>query len=464
MMVCMPVLGFSQSATQPINYEGATDKEGRPDGYGTMHFDAVYNGIAYTERLEGTWKKGVPVEGKCFRYYKDSGKIRMRFEGKFKMKEKGVLRNLWDLKWIGNIVFYYYEDNKYYDERGYFVRYGEYDYEKDHIKKGYCVSSKKKAMTPLTNGIIGDWSTNLSPEARKYLDELFPSVGSAWIFDREPEFQRRNVAGKKDSFVKLNNISWSASLTNGFLDGKGCGSFTKKLANNKTLEYTFEGEFRNGVPVNVRINRTLLIKGFYWTSDKADESIIQVTTGELRNNLRPFKVDNIKGRSFWHEDYSYEGYVDENFKFKSDYSEQADKEWIAKTNKAWEGLYKTTAAAIGTVAAVANKLAPNTPSKTYDTGSVEIDWGECKEPSGDLVQEFNIFGAIFGTNEWESENPGVIVIKNIPDKYVYRIIYYPDKTFRCYYLKGPYARGTFKTKEDMIKAIVEGEKQYRKKY
>lgn len=67
MMVCMPVLGFSQSATQPINYEGATDKEGRPDGYGTMHFDAVYNGIAYTERLEGTWKKGVPVEGKCFR-------------------------------------------------------------------------------------------------------------------------------------------------------------------------------------------------------------------------------------------------------------------------------------------------------------------------------------------------------------------------------------------------------------
>lgn len=311
----MPVAEPQQtSAPKPKNYEGDTDKEGRPDGYGTMYFESVYDGEAFTEKLEGTWKKGVPVKGKSFRYYKDNGKLRMKFEGEFKMKEKGVLRNLMDLKAVGDIAFYYYENNKYFDDRGYYVRYGSYDGKQ--ITKGYCVSSKKKAMTPIKNGEIGYWSTNLNPDARKYLDELFPSVGSAWILDRKPSFSGRNVSNKEDRFIKVNDISWTGSLNNGLLDGQGEGFFTLR-SDIETVNYNVKGEFKNGVPVKVTIRRDLHSNdGNAYTRAKDQTSLI-LTMGELQNNQRSVTVESLTHQNDRY-DVSYSRFVDADFKFKED--------------------------------------------------------------------------------------------------------------------------------------------------
>ena len=444
------------------NYEGDTDKEGRPDGYGTMYFEPKYGNIAYTEKLEGLWKKGVPVSGKAYRHFKENGKPRMKFEGEFKLKKKGVLNYLEDLKLKGNMVFYSYNEDSEYQTRGNQVFWGYYD---GKIKNGYYLATKTKQMGTIRNGEYGRLGKNgaLTAEAQKYYNEISP-LGSAWIFDRKPEFERIHVVRKKDSFIKLNNIYWSGSIKNGLLDGKGSGSVSTTLDKNNTVQYSIEGEFREGAPLNVRIYRILLHKALVnnmwthnkWVTEKVDESTVEVTTGELRNNLRPFRVDRIRGSSYWREDTSYEGYVDENFKFKSDYAEEAKKEQIEKENQAWGALFNAVGAAVGGTINVLNKLAPDTPSKSYDTGSIEIDWDNCKEPSVEL----EIIPCFFDC-EWESEEPGVIAFKNSSNKYKYKIRCHPDKTFRFYEVKGPYAQGFYKTKEEMMKAIVEAEQRYR---
>lgn len=444
-------------APKPKNYEGDTDKEGRPDGYGTMYFESVYDGEAFTEKLEGTWKKGAPVKGKSFRYYKDSGKLRMKFEGEFKMKEKGVLRNLMDLKAVGEIAFYYYENNMYFDDRGYYVKYGSYDGKQ--ITKGYCVSSKKKAMTPLKNGDIGYWSTNLNPDARKYLDELLPSVGSAWILDRKPSFNSGYVSNKEDRFIKVNDVSWSGSLNNGLLDGQGEGFFTLR-SDRETVNYNVKGEFKNGVPVKVTIRRELHANdGNAYTRAKDQTSLI-LTMGELQNNQRSVTVESLTHQNDKY-DVSYSGYVDSNFKLLENYAAAEKQKVLDKENQAWGALFGAIGAAVGGTINVLNKLAPDTPSKSYNTGSVEIDWDRCKEPSSDLEGDGNIFRALFDSNEWESAEPGVIAFKNSYNKYKYIIIYNPDKSFKCYEVKGPYAKGFYDTKEQMMKAIIEAEQRYK---
>lgn len=448
-------------------YEGDTDGAGRPYGYGTMYFEPRYGNTAYTEKLEGTWKKGVPVSGRAYRYFKENGKPRMKFEGEFKLKKKGVLNNLEDLKLKGDMVFYSYNEDNNYPTRGNQVFWGYYD---GKIKNGYYLATKTKQMATIHNGVYGNLGKNgdLTEEAQKYYNEISP-LGTAWVFDRKPEFERIHVVRKKDSFIKLNNIYWSGSIKNGFLDGKGSGSLSTTPGKNLTVNYSFEGEFREGVPVNVRIYRILLQTSLVnnlwtqnkWVTNKVDESTVEVTTGELRNNLRPFRVDRIRGSSYWREDTSYEGYVDENFKFKSDYAEEAKKEQIEKENQAWGALFNAVGAAVGGTINVLNKLAPDTPSKSYNTGSVEIDWDRCKEPSSDLESDGNIFRALFDSNYWESAEPGVIAFKNSYNEYKYKITYNSDKSFEHYEVKGPYAQGFYKTKEQMIKAIVEAEQRYK---
>ena len=75
-----------------------------------MYFEPKYGNIAYTERLEGTWKKGVPVSGKAYRNFKSNGMPRLKFEGEFKQKKKGILNYLEDLYLKGDVVFYSYNE------------------------------------------------------------------------------------------------------------------------------------------------------------------------------------------------------------------------------------------------------------------------------------------------------------------------------------------------------------------
>lgn len=93
-------------AGQSYYYEGKKDKKGLPHGNGTMYFEPTYYNVVYVEALEGEFKNGSPVKGKSIRYFKNNGKLEMKFEGKFFPKWEGVPRNLGDLNVEGNLLFY----------------------------------------------------------------------------------------------------------------------------------------------------------------------------------------------------------------------------------------------------------------------------------------------------------------------------------------------------------------------
>lgn len=439
LLAVLPLTTFAQQ------YEGERNKDGQPDGQGVMCFKSVTNGVIFDERIEGTFKKGVPQKGKAYRTYRKDGRPKYIFEGKFKLKKEGVLRNLADLLKTGNIIFYYYEDGDNYKKYGYEITWGPY--KNNDMKNYYGLSCKDKTMYYITNDRVERTTTQLTAEAKRLYDELYSHVGSAWIFDRNPEFDGFRVKRKQDSFVKLDNIHWAGSVKNGFIDGKANGFLSMRTSEDGTLNYTFEGEFREGVPVNVTIERKYYWDKNGWYNSRKDNSTVQVSTGNLRNNLRPFLVKSISGSSHYSSDTSYEGYVDENFKFKSDYCDQARKEQIEKENQAWGALFGAVAKAVGTTAKIANEIAPQ------GSGSVEIDWSNSKEPSGDLTT------TVIGGGHYTHLNKGIIKIKN-GNRYSYNKVYGDSggKNFWYYEVSGPKVLNKrCKTKEEMIDAIIKGE-------
>lgn len=436
-------------------YEGDTDREGRPDGYGTMYFEPKYGNIAYTEKLEGIWKKGEPVSGKAYRNFKENDKPRMKFEGEFKLKKKGVLNYLEDLKLKGDMVFYSYNEDSQYQTRGNQVVWGYYD---GKIKNGNYLFTKTKQMGSIRNGEYGKLGKNgaLTAEAQKYYNEVSP-LGSAWILDRKPVFRNNHMVNIEDRFIKLKDIYWSGSVINGLVDGKGEGFYTWKEGQ-QSVGYTIEGEFKNGVPIKATIRRNFLYDGGSVFSQVSVYSSLILTMGELQNNARPILVESLTHKNDKY-DVSYSGYVDSNFKLLENYAAAEKQKELDKENAAWGALFGAVGAAVGGTLALADKLAPSDSNKSNNTNLKEIDWDKCKEPSIDMVEIVNPFS--FGDNEWESAEPGVVVFKN-GHSYKYIKKYHSDKTFRWYEVKLNYSTAICKSREEMMERIVDDEQKYGK--
>jgi len=299
-----------KEATQ--HYEGETNAKGEPNGYGTLYFYEVDG--TYNEKLEGTFQDGVPVRGRSFRYFKSDGRPKMRFSGTFQLKKKGVLNKLSDLLATGNIVFFYYEDSKSYNDNGIQVAWGEN--EGNDLSNGFWLSCKKKQVGRITNGKWGklDSSGFLTAEAQKYYNEIVPPAGSAWLLFRKPVYG--DLSDTVDEFFKCDEVHWKGAINNGLIDGKGEGTATVKLGK-ATVDYKIAGTFRDGVPVSVTIDRTYSDNSHF--DKRYNESSILLTMGNLRNNLREFNIESLSSK-YLRFDFSYSGYVDENFQFKEDYT------------------------------------------------------------------------------------------------------------------------------------------------
>lgn len=350
-------------------YEGDTDKDGRPDGYGTMFFEPKYGNIAYTEKIEGTWKKGVPVSGKAYRDFKENGKPRMKFEGEFKLKKKGVLNYLEDLKLKGDMVFYFYNEDSNFPTRGNQVVWGYCD---GSIKNGYYLYAKTKQMGSIHNGEYGKLGKNgvLTAEGQKYYNEVRSPLGSAWILDRMPTYDRKLVntrIGKKDQFIKLDNIEWSGKIIDGFIDGTGEGSTTVKVQKGDVV-YTVKGEFKKGIAVNATIQRNYEFHRNF--DNRSDYCSLILSMGDLQDNVRPFKIESLTHKDQFF-DKSYSGFVDADFKFKEDYFANEKKEYEAAERRGTTFGLLAVAAVAGAVAASSGSSSGLSSGSSYSSSSRE---------------------------------------------------------------------------------------------
>lgn len=83
-----------------------------------------------------------------------------------------------------------------------------------------------------------------------------------------------------------------------------------------------------------------------------------------------------------------------------------------------------------------------------------IDWDRCEEPSGDLCRD-NLFNAILDVGNYTHKNNGIIRFKN-GHRYKYNIIYDSNKRFSYYSVE--HVSGEFKSKKEMIDAILKQER------
>lgn len=168
------LLAFLSITLFAQRYEGEKDKKGKPDGFGKMYFDVSYLGKDCQEIIEGTFEKGIPIRGKSFRYNKEDGRIRMKFEGDFTVRYKRKkIESLDDLIAVGNVVFYNYDENsERYGLYGYIVEWGHLT--EKGINDGYWLSAKKKKMGKIIDGKWGKAGSTgeFTPEGQKYYNEL----------------------------------------------------------------------------------------------------------------------------------------------------------------------------------------------------------------------------------------------------------------------------------------------------
>lgn len=351
-------------AGQSYYYEGEKDKNGLPNGKGTMYFEATYYNVAYLEVLDGEFKKGSPVKGKSFRYYKNNGKLIMKFEGIFFPKWKGIPRNLSDLKVKGNILFYKYEEREKLRDWDYSIEWGLM--EGNTIKKGYYIDLKKRKMGEIVYG-RKQWANSdaFTPEGQKLFDEFYCAKGSAWIFDRKPIIKYGKVYNREDNFIKLNDIRWTGTENNGLIDGKGEG-FATIIDGKESVNYRFNGTFENGAPKNVVIIREYFYNAERWIDQIEETSTIQVTTGESNNDRREFSVKPLmlnRGRNL-----SYSGYVDKDFKFLDDYAALEIERLKEQEGNFLLGLGQAVSAGMK-VAAVVGALTSDSGSSSSSTSS-----------------------------------------------------------------------------------------------
>ena len=168
------LLAFLSITLFAQRYEGEKDKKGKPNGFGKMYFDVSYLGKDCQEIIEGTFEKGIPIRGKSFRYNKEDGRIRMKFEGDFTVRYKRKkIESLDDLIAVGNVVFYNYDENsERYGLYGYIVEWGHLT--EKGINDGYWLSAKKKKMGKIIDGKWGKAGSTgeFTPEGQKYYNEL----------------------------------------------------------------------------------------------------------------------------------------------------------------------------------------------------------------------------------------------------------------------------------------------------
>ena len=151
LLICMVFSAISNAQ----QYEGEKNKKGQPEGQGVI----IFNNGDYVERFEGTFAKGMPVQGKSTRIDK-YGRLQMEFEGTVHPQKKGVFTKLADLLCYGNIAYYCYENAEYYKMFGYYVNKGYF--EGDRLKNG------------LKYGVKNMPKMKMTPEIKKYYDYLLP--------------------------------------------------------------------------------------------------------------------------------------------------------------------------------------------------------------------------------------------------------------------------------------------------
>ena len=151
LLICMVFSAISNAQ----QYEGEKNKKGQPDGQGVI----IFNNGDCIEKFEGTFAKGMPVQGKSTRIDK-YGRLQMEFEGTVHPRKKGVFTELADLLCYGNIAYYNYENAEYYKMFGYYVNKGYF--EGDRLKNG------------LKYGVKNIPKMEMTPEIKKYYDYLLP--------------------------------------------------------------------------------------------------------------------------------------------------------------------------------------------------------------------------------------------------------------------------------------------------
>ena len=239
-MVLFPAMMNAQQ------YEGEKNKKGLPDGQGVITFNHA-DGV---EKLEGIFKKGMPIQGKSMRFDQE-GRLTMEFEGTFQPKKKGVFTKLADLLAYGKITFFHYEGGEKYNDLGYNYKSGPYN---GNVLKNYFI-----------NGVKNYTPKGTSSEDSKYLDYLYPMYAYDLMKDKgdicysrliknQGVFDVASAVDQKMEHYTMIDICGAASngLPNGIVYGLAC-----KDNNIQQLCY-FKGEFVNG-----QLNKINTLKQYF---------------------------------------------------------------------------------------------------------------------------------------------------------------------------------------------------------
>ena len=227
-------------------YEGEKNKKGQPDGQGVITFNHT-DGV---EKLEGIFKKGMPIQGKSMRFDQE-GRLTMEFEGTFQPIKKGVFTKLADLSAYGNVTFLYYEGGKNYNDLGYYFKSGSYN--------------GKALDNSVINGVKNYTPKGSSPENSKYFDYLYPmyaydlmkdkgDISYTRLIKNQGVFDVASVVEQKMEHYTMINICGAVSndLPNGIVYGLAC-----KDNDIQQLCY-FKGEFVNG-----QLNKINTLKQYF---------------------------------------------------------------------------------------------------------------------------------------------------------------------------------------------------------
>lgn len=229
LLAVLPLTTFAQQ------YEGETNKKGEPHGQGVITFKTSDG----TEKLTGTFQKGMPVEGKSVRYDRD-GRLKMEFEGTFRPKEKGKFTQLSDLLCNGNIAFFYYENGKNYGASGYCVTWGAY--EGNRMKGSQSLGVKNPSSNTSTNDKVKNYINYLFP---LYAYDLMKDLGDTpypGLSQNQTGFDVLSTTNK--SMEHYTMLSIGGVEPNAVPNGTVYGLAFK--GNDQQQLHYFKGEFENG--------------------------------------------------------------------------------------------------------------------------------------------------------------------------------------------------------------------------
>lgn len=279
---------FFSTVMNAQQYDGETNKKGEPHGRGVMTFN-YSDGL---EKIEGTFQKGIPVEGKSMRY-DQYGRLKMEFEGTFRPKEKGKFAKLSDLLFYGSIAFFYYEDGKNFGASGYYVVWGNYD--GDRMTSNQSLGVKNLTSNTFPNDRIKNYVNYLFP---LYAYDLMKDQGDtpySHLAQNQTGFDVLSATDKSMEHYTMLNINGTEPNTvpNGAVYG-----LAFKGNDQQQLHY-FKGEFENG-----QLQKIITLKQYF-----RGGKVRNLYAGGEPQKITPFFSQNDFLASFYvgGEDFSPEG-------------------------------------------------------------------------------------------------------------------------------------------------------------